>query len=87
MTQKKPRVRKKILPAILLGPEMAAPILWAPGIIAFSLQENLHAHTIPDFRGICFFGGAGKCRFCFYGRGIFLNDRGISLKASFTEVF
>ena len=28
------------LPAIL-GPKMAAPILWAPGIFAFFLQENL----------------------------------------------
>ena len=30
------------LPTIL-GPEMAAPILWAPGKIPFFLQENRHA--------------------------------------------
>ena len=38
-----------------LGPEMAAPILWAPGIFWFFLQENPHAHKIPPFRG----GGSG----------------------------
>ena len=37
-SQKNPRVRK-ILSAIL-GPEMAAPILWTPRISAFFLQEN-----------------------------------------------
>ena len=31
------------------GPEMAVPILWAPGKIAFFLQENRHAHKIPLF--------------------------------------
>ena len=38
-------------PPIILGPEMAAPILWAPGIFAFFLLENPHAHKIPPFRG------------------------------------
>ena len=40
---------------------MAAPILWAPGKIAFFLQENLHARKIPRFRGggILGFGGGG----------------------------
>ena len=28
---------------------MGAPILWAPGIFAFFLQENLHVHKIPRF--------------------------------------
>ena len=36
----------KFLPAIL-GPDMAAPILWAPGKIAFFLQENLLALQSP----------------------------------------
>ena len=43
---------------------MGAPILWAPGILAFFLQENLHVHKIPCFReggGILgFFGGPGS---------------------------
>ena len=48
---------------VSLGPEMAAPILWAPGKIAFFLQENLRAHKIPRFRGggifWIFLGGGG----------------------------
>ena len=39
----------------MLGPEMAAPILWAPGIFWFFLLENPHAPKIPPFRG----GGSG----------------------------
>ena len=37
-----------------------APILWAPGILGFFLQENLHAHKVPRFReggNLDFFGG------------------------------
>ena len=63
-------------PPAILGPEMAAPILWAPGIFWFFLLENLHAHKIPPFRGG---GGVGfswkggwKCQFIFMGAGIFL---------------
>ena len=43
----------------ILGPEMAAPILWTPGKNAFFLQENLHVHKIPRFRGVfwVFLGG------------------------------
>ena len=37
------------------GPEMAVPILWAPGIFCLFLLENPHAHKIPPFRG----GGSG----------------------------
>ena len=40
----------KFLP-VVLGPEMAAPILWAPGIFGLFLLENPHAHKIPPFRG------------------------------------
>ena len=40
----------KFLP-VILGPEMAAPILWAPGIFGLFLLENPHAHKIPPFRG------------------------------------
>ena len=58
----------------ILGPEMAAPILWAPRISAFFLQENLHVHRIPRFGGGGGLGlglGGGEYRFYFYGRGDF----------------
>ena len=38
-------------PPVILGPEMAALISWAPGIFGFFLLENPHAHKIPPFRG------------------------------------
>ena len=54
------------------------PILWAPGKITFFLQENLHAHKIPRFRGgfgvfgffggFWGFGGEGSADKNFYGR-------------------
>ena len=62
---------------VILGPEMAAPILWAPGISGFFLLEkfNPHAHKIPPFRGggSWFFwkGGGGSADFIFMGVGIF----------------
>ena len=64
-------------PPVILGPEMAAPILWAPGILWFFLLENPHAHRIPPFRGgggFWFFleGGGGSANFIFMGAGIFL---------------
>ena len=57
------------------GPEMAAPILWAPRISVFFLQENLHVYRIPRFRGggrILGFGGEGgwSADFIFMGTGI-----------------
>ena len=61
----------------ILGPEMAAPILWAPGKNAFFLQEKTHVHKIPPFRGGgilgggIFFGG-GSADFIFMGARIFL---------------
>ena len=60
-------------PAIL-GPEMAAPILWPPGIFGFFLLENPHDDKIPPFRGggRGFLGrGGGSANFIFYGRGDF----------------
>ena len=30
--------------SIILGPEMGAPILWAPEVFPFFVQENLHVH-------------------------------------------
>ena len=62
-------------PPVILGPEMAAPILWAPGIFWFFLLENPHAHKIPPFRGGGFWvfleGGGGSANFIFMGVGIF----------------
>ena len=40
-----------MFPPAILGPEMAAPILWALGIFWLFLLENPHAHKIPPFRG------------------------------------
>ena len=63
-------------PPVILGPEVAAPILWAPGFFFwFFLLENPHAHKIPPFRG----GGVG-----FFWKGgvevpiLFLWARGFS---------
>ena len=51
----KPPFRKSPMsvnfPPAILGLEMAAPILWAPGIFWFFLLEKPHAHEIPRFRG------------------------------------
>ena len=57
----------------ILGPEMAAPILWAPRISAFFLQENLDVHKIDSsfWGGGVFWVWGGECRFYFYGRGDF----------------
>ena len=68
-------VSVKFLSAIL-GPEMAAPILWAPRVSAFFLQENLHIHKIPRFReGYFGFGfGGGGADSIFMGAGIFLRE-------------
>ena len=48
-------VSVKFLSAIL-GPEMAAPILWTPRISVFFLQKNLHVHKSRRFRGGGVFG-------------------------------
>ena len=67
----------------ILGPGMAAPILWTPGKNAFFLQEN------PIF-SIKFrvlgggLGGGGKCRFYFYGRGDF-SDTWNKLNGAFSQ--
>ena len=56
----------------ILGPEMAAPILWTPGKMR-SFCRKTHVHKIPRFRG-GFWGGGGSGRFYFYGREDF-SDR------------
>ena len=59
----------------ILGPEIAAPILWTPGKIAFFLQENRYVRKIPRFRGGGYFrlGGERSADFIVMGAGIFLN--------------
>ena len=49
--------------------------LWAPGKIAFFLQENPHAHKMPRFGGgIWGFWGGGSADLIFMGAGIFLRN-------------
>ena len=61
--------------SVILGPEMAAPISWAPGISAFFLQEYLHAHKFLVLGGggvsVFFLEGGGSADFIFMGAGIF----------------
>ena len=66
LSQKNPHVRK--IRVRNSGPEMAAPILWAPRISAFFLQENLMSIKFLVFFGGGVWFGGGKCRFYFYGR-------------------
>ena len=64
----------------ILGPEMAAPILWTPGKNAFFLQENLHVHKIPRFwggGGNFVLGGGGSADFIFMGANGGLRDGGL----------
>ena len=67
-----------IFPPAILGPEMAATILWAPGIFWFFLLETTHAHKIPPFFGggggfwVFLEGGGRSVNFILMGAGIFL---------------
>ena len=60
-----------IFPPVILGPEMAVPMLWAPGILWFFLQEKtLHPIKFLTLGGVFWdLGGGGKCHFFFFGRG------------------
>ena len=63
-----------IFPPAILGPEMAAPILWAPGMFWFFLLETLMPIKllVLGAGGGGFEGGGGwKCQFYFYGHGDF----------------
>ena len=52
----------------ILGPEMAAPILWMPGKIRpFCRQSHVIKFLVLGGGGYFGFLG-GKCRFYFYGR-------------------
>ena len=57
----------KLLSSIL-EPEMASPILCAPGRNASVLQEKTHAHKIPHFRVGGILGFWGGVPILFYGR-------------------
>ena len=66
-------VSVKLVSAIL-GPEMAASILWTPGKMR-SFCRKTHVHKIPRFRGwgiLGFGGGGGSADFIFMGARIFL---------------
>ena len=66
-------VSVKFVVSAILGPEMAAPIVWTPGKNAFFLQENPFFHKIPRFRGGFWgFWGGGSADFIFMGARIFL---------------
>ena len=58
----------------ILGPEMAAPILWAPGKIALFLQEKPMSIKVLLLGGGVFWvlGGGGSADFIFMGARIFL---------------
>ena len=61
---------------LILGPEMAPPISWAPGKMRPFCMKT-HAHKIPRFRGggiLGFFGG-GSADFIFMGARIFLKGK------------
>ena len=74
-------VSAKFVSAIL-GPEMAAPIVWTPRISAFFLQENLHSHKIPLFLGGVFWvWGGGVPILFFWARGF--SDKSPSLEPPF----
>ena len=53
----------------ILGPEMAAPILWTPGKMR-SFCRKTHVHKIPRFR-VGFFGGGEVPILFLWARGFF----------------
>ena len=57
----------------ILGPEMAAPILWTPGKMRSFCRKN-HVRKIPLFWG-WFGGGGGSADFIFMGARIFLSEQ------------
>ena len=70
-------LRKSVMsikfPPVILGPEMAAPILWVPGIFGFFLLETPMPikYLLLGGGGLLGFleGGGWKCQLHFYGRG------------------
>ena len=70
----------------ILGPEMGAPILWAPGIFAFCRKPSISVKFLFLGGGGGIFGllegGRGECRFYFYGRGDFFGVLWSGLRAA-----
>ena len=64
-----------VLPPAILGPEMAAPILWAPGTFWFFLLENPMPIEVLLLGGGGFWvfleQGGGSANFILIGAGIF----------------
>ena len=58
-------LKSVIFPPAILGPEMAAPILWAPGTLGFSCWKPRHAHKIPRLKW------GGSANLIFMGVGCF----------------
>ena len=56
----------------ILGPEMAAPILWTPGKCVLFAGKTMSVKFLLLRGGL---GGGGKCRFYFYGRADFSDLR------------
>ena len=67
-------VSVKFFVSAILGPEMAAPILRAPGKMRSFCRRNLHVHKIPRFwgGGVFWVRGGGSVDFILMGEGIFL---------------
>ena len=61
-----------IFPPTILGPEMAAPILWAPGIFGSFCWKT--PNRGGGVLGFCRRGGGGSANFIFMGAGIFLKS-------------
>ena len=80
-------VSVKFLSAIL-GPEMAAPILWAPGKNALFLQEKPMSikFLLLGGRGVFWFWGGGNADFIFMGARTFLIICPCILGAFFQEL-
>ena len=69
----KKKLMSIIFPPVILGPEMAAPILWAPGTFCsfcWNTPMPIKFLVLGGVRGF-FWKGGWKCQFCFYGRGDF----------------
>ena len=62
-------------PPGILGPEMAAPILWAPGVFGSFCRKTLHDHKIPRFGGVfrVLEGGGGSAILFLWVRGFLTN--------------
>ena len=79
LADKKKLLFRKILVSVkflsaILGPEMAAPILWTPGKMpSFCRRTSMSIKFFVFWGGGGFWvlRGGGGCRFYFYGRGDF----------------